>query len=124
MTLRRPSDPAPLGLHVSPVGDPQADFGGRRVAALVLVVDPAFPPRIDPERVSAVLGLTPSQGRVAALLAEGRSVNDIAARTGYQPGYVRLLLKRVYKKQEVSGQVALMPRILAVDALPHSSTWD
>lgn len=121
MTLRRPSDPAPLGLHVSPVGDPQADFGGRRVAALVLVVDPAFPPRIDPVRVAAALGLTASQGRVVALLAEGRSVLEIAARTGYQPGYVRLLLKRVYKKQEVSGQVALVPRILALDALPHSS---
>ena len=118
MTLRRPCRPAPLRLHVSPVGGVKADFGALRVAALVLVVDPLAPPRIDPVRVAEVLGLTPSQGRVAALLAEGRSVPDIAAATGLRPGYVRTLLKRVYRKQEVSGQVALVPRILAVDALP------
>ena len=119
MTLRRLSDPAPLGLHISPVGDPQADFGGRRVAALVLVVDPMSRPRIDPARVAQALGLTPAEGRVVALLAEGRSVREIAAATGRQPGYVRKLLKRVYKKQGISGQVALVPRILAVDTLPR-----
>ena len=119
MTLRRLSDPAPLGLHVSPVGDPQADFGGRRVAALVLVVDPALPPRIDPLRIAQALGLRPSEGRVVALLAEGHSVRQIAAATGRQPGYVRKLLKRVYKKQGIPGQVALVLRILAVDALPR-----
>ena len=119
MILHRPSDPAPLGLHVSPVGGGRADFGGHRVAALVLVVDPALPPRIDPERVAQAFGLTASEGRVASLLAEGRSVADISVRTGYRPGYVRRLLKGVYKKQEVSGQVALVPRILALDALPR-----
>ena len=119
MTLRRLSDPAPLGLHVSPVGDTRADFGGRRVAALVLVVDPALPPRIDPLRIAQALGLRPSEGRVVALVAEGHSVREIAAATGRQPGYVRKLLKQVYKKQGISGQVALVLRILAVDALPR-----
>ena len=118
MTLHRLSDPAPLGLHVSPVGGVQADFGARRVAALVLLVDPAFPQRIDPARVARALGLRPSEARVAALLAEGRSVPQIAAATGRRPGYVRKVLKRVYAKLDVPGQVALVPRVLAVAALP------
>ena len=117
-TVERPSGGARLALHVSPVGDSAGDFGGRRVAALVLMVDPARRPRIDPVRVAAGLDLTASQGRVAALLAEGRSVREIAAVTGYTAGYVRLLLKRIYKQQGVSGQVALVPRVLALDALP------
>ena len=75
-----------LALHVNPVGDSTADFGARRVAAL---------------------------------LAEGRSVREIAAVTGCTAGYVRLLPKRIYKKQDVSGQVALVPRVLAIDALPR-----
>ena len=119
MILNRPSGGASLGLHVSPVGDPQTDFGGRRVAALVLVVDPAGRSRIDPVRVAAALGLTPAEGRVAALLAEGNSVNGIAAATGNRPGTVRLFLKHIYRKQGVSGQVPLVRRVLAVDALPH-----
>ena len=41
MTVQRPSGRSRLGLHVSPVGGGAADFGARRVAALVLVVDPA-----------------------------------------------------------------------------------
>ena len=118
MTLRRASGGARVALHVSPVGDAQADFGARRVAALVLVVDPAHRARIDPVRVAAAFGLTRSQGRAAALLAEGRSVREIAEVTGWQTGYVRQLLKRIYAKQGVSGQVALVPRVLALDALP------
>ena len=59
-----------------PVGDRTADFGGRRVAALVLVVDPARRPRIDAQRVAVTLVVTPSEGRMAALLAEGLKVGE------------------------------------------------
>ena len=119
MTVQRPSGQARLGLHVSPVGDAQADFGGSRVAALVLVVDPASRPRIDPCRVATTLGLTPAEARASALLAEGQSVREIAAASGYQESYVRWLLKQVYKKQGVSGQVALVRLVLAAHALPR-----
>ena len=119
MTLGRPSGEAPLGLHVSPVGDAAADFGARRVAVLVLVVDAARRPRVDPVRVAAAFGLTPSEGRAVALLAEGRPVLEIAAMTGWQASYVRRLLKRIYGKMGVSGQVSLVPRVLALDALPR-----
>ncbi len=119
MTVQRASGRSRLALHVSPVGDAAADFGGRRVAALVLVVDPERRPRIEAEQVAAVLGLTPSEARAAALLAEGSSVLEIAAATGWQVGYVRRLLKRIYKKQGVSGQVPLVPRVLALEALPR-----
>ena len=119
MTVRRGSGGGRLSLHVSPVGDAQAGFGGRRVAALVLLVDPASRPRMDPEWVAAALGLTPAEGRAAALLAEGRSVCEIAAATGHRESYLRSLLKQIYKKQGVPGQVALVQRILAMDALPR-----
>ena len=120
MTVPHPSGGTSLALHVNPVGDGgEAEISARRVAALVLVVDPASRPCIDPAWVSEAFGLTKSEGRVTALLAEGRPVLEIARLTGYQAGYVRLLLKRVYKKQGVSGQVALVPRVLAVAALPR-----
>ena len=108
-----------LGLHVSPVGDAAADFGGRRVAALVLVVDPARRPRIDARRVAATLGLTPSEGRMAALLAEGLKVSEIAAATEWSEDYVRWLTKQAYRKLGASGQVELVRQVLAVDALPR-----
>ncbi len=119
MVLQRASDRSRLGLHVSPVGDAEGDFGGRRVAALVLVVDPARHPRIDAQRVAVTLGLTPSEGRVSALLAEGLRVREIAAATDRSEDYVRWLTKQVYRKLGASGQVELVRQVLAVDALPR-----
>jgi len=37
----------------------KADFGGLRVAVLVLVVDPTGASRVDPVRLAQALGLTP-----------------------------------------------------------------
>ena len=119
MTLGRPSGQSRLGVHVSPVGDGEGDFGGRRVAALVLVVDPARRPRIDAARVAAMLGLTRSEGRMAALMAEGLRVREIAAATGWRENYVRALVQQVYRKLGVSGQAALVRQVLAADALPR-----
>jgi len=119
MTVQRASGRARLGLHVAPVGGAEADFGGRRVAVLVLVVDPARRPRIDAQRVAAMLGLTPSEGRMAALLAEGLRVREIAAATGWSEDYVRWLSKQAYRKVGATGQVELVRHVLAVDALPR-----
>ena len=119
MTVQRHSGRPRLGLHVSPVGDPAADFGGRRVAALVLVVDPARRPRVDARRVATALGLTASEGRVSALLAQGLKAREIAAATGWSENYVRWMIQQVFRKQGVSGQVELVRQVLAADALPR-----
>ncbi|MXV99804.1 MAG: hypothetical protein F4X59_05365 [Holophagales bacterium] len=119
MRIQRPLLRSRLELHVHPVEAGQADFGGRRVAALVLVVDPESRPCIDPVRLSVLLGLSPSEGVVSALLAEGRPVREIAATAGYKESYVRWLLKQVYRKQGVSGQIALVQRVLTAYAFPR-----
>ena len=119
MTVVRSPGRARLAVHVSPVPVRQMDFGARRVAALVLVVDPAGRPRVPASRLATALGLTPAESRVAARLAEGRPVRDIAASQGYQEGYVRWLLKQIYRKHGLSGQVDLVRLALAADALPR-----
>ncbi|MCY4478211.1 MAG: hypothetical protein OXC70_09530 [Gammaproteobacteria bacterium] len=119
MTIQRRRIQSRLALHVHPVEAAQPDFGGRRVAVLALVIDPEKSPRIDPVRVASLLGLKPSEGRVSALLAEGRSVREIAAATGYKESYVRWLFKQVYQKQGLSGQIALVKRVLTAHGLPR-----
>ena len=106
-----------LMAHVSPVSIAQTDLGAHRPAALVLTVDPASRLRLSPKRVALALGLTAAESRVAALLAEGRPVPDIAAASGYREGYVHWLLKQAYRKHGVSGQAALARLVLATDVL-------
>ena len=119
MTVARSPGRPRLVVHVSPVPVRQMDFGARRVAALVLIVDPAGRPRVAARRLGEALGLTPAESRVAARLAEGRPVREIAASEGYQEGYVRWILKQIYRKHGLSGQVALVRLVLAADALPR-----
>ena len=106
-----------LAVHVSPAAIDRADFGPQRVVALVLVVDPGSQPRIDSALVSKVLDLTASESEVAALLATGRTVREIAAATGRQESSVRWLLKRVYRKHGISRQADLVRLVLSLAGL-------
>ena len=100
-------------LHVSPVGVRQMDFGARRVAVLVLVVDPGSQSRIDPALVAAVLGLTPAESQVAAALAQGSTVRDIVAATRRKETTVRTLLRQIYSKQGINRQADLVRLVLS-----------
>ena len=57
------------------------------------------------ERLS---GLTPTEGRVAALVAEGRSNKEIAATLFVTPKTVETQLSRIYGKLGVHSRIALM----------------
>ena len=114
MLLRRENVVPRLMVHVTPVGVSQPDFGAQRVAALVLLVEPGRPPRIDPGLVAATLGLTPAESRVAVWLAEGRSVREIAGATGLQENSIYYHLKQIYHKQSLSRQTDLVRLVLSI----------
>ena len=113
MAVRRAPGLPPLTLHITPVGVHQADFGYWRVAALVLVVDPASRPRVDAGLVAEALGLTPSESQVASMLAAGSSVRDIATATGRQENTVYKHLKKMYRKLGISRQAELVRLVLS-----------
>ena len=120
MTVRRASGLPPLVVHVNPVSVRQMDFGGRRVAALVLVVDPGDRPRIDPRLVAEVLGLTPAESAVAVLLSQGKTVRDIATERNCQEKAVHWHLQQIYKKRGMSRQTDLVRQVLSLSALSGS----
>ena len=117
MRLRRAAVLPPFVVHVKPVGVRQMDFGARRGAALVLITEPGHVSRIDPALVAATLGLTPAESRIAAWVAEGRTVREIAVATGQTEGSVRWYLHQVYHKLGISGQADLVRLVLSVAAL-------
>ena len=102
-----------FALHVNPVVIGQADFGARRIAAIVLVVDPGGHLRISPSLLSATLDLTEAQSQVAAELAAGSSVRDIAVATRRKESSVRSLVKQIHVRLGITRQADLVRMVLS-----------
>ena len=107
-----------LVLHVTPVKHPQGEGRPRHVAALMLVVDPSSPARIDPYMLQWMCGFTPAESQLAAMLAEGKSVHDVAALTKRSEGTVRWHLKQIFRKTGLSRQVEVVQLVLSLTGMP------
>ena len=118
MRVHRPAGRWPFLVHVKPVVGSQQDLVFQRVAALVLIVEPGLPPRLNPTLVAAVLGLTPAESQVAVALAQGQSVREIAAATGRKASSVYWHLRRIYTKHHIAGQVELVRLVLSLAEVP------
>ena len=117
MPLRGSSGMPRLVVHVKPVGAPQPTFGGRHTAALVLLVEPEHRYRIDPGLVAETLELTPGESQVAAWLAEGMSVDEMARATGRTRKAIYWHLQQIYQKHHISRQADLVRLVLSVAEL-------
>ncbi|MCY4572202.1 MAG: LuxR C-terminal-related transcriptional regulator [Gemmatimonadetes bacterium] len=122
MRITRRRGRAPLVLEIHPVRGTGDDELAWQVGALVLVVDPASRTPVDPELVASLLGLTPTESRVAVGLATGRTIPGIADTVGCAEQTVRTHLKRIYRKQGIRKQTELVRRVLSLEALRKSSS--
>ena len=114
MSVERSRSYPRLALHICPVLAGPVDYGGQRVAALVLVGEPGSRPRIDPDLLAETLNMTPTESRVAAFLAEGRSIRDISIAMKRQQSSVRAHVKRMFRKQGVARQSELVRLVLSL----------
>ena len=117
MRLRRSSVVPPFVVHVKPVSLPHQDYGARRVAALVLIVEPGRHPRINPALVATTLELTPAETQVAVGLAEGKRVRDMAEATGHTTAAIYWHLQQIYQKHSISRQADLVRLVLSLAEL-------
>ena len=110
---------SPLRLHVTPVGSRETEYRAWPVAALVLVADPTGQIPVDPGLVGATLGLSPVESQVAALLAEGKTVSEIASATGRKVSTIRTHVQHIFAKLGINRQADLVRLVLSkVDVPP------
>ena len=114
MLLRRASGAPLFVVHVKPVAVPQPDYGAQHVAALVLIVEPGAPYRIDPDLVAQTLELTPAETQVAVWLAQGKSVRDMAAAAGCKETTIRWHLRQIFAKHNIPRQAELVRLVLSL----------
>ena len=128
LTLRRSAGKPRLVLHISPVSARQSNFAAWRVAVVVLIVEqsgqtamrPASQTLIDPAFVATALNLTPTEGKVAALLAAGNTIRDIATATGRKETSIRWHLRHIFRKRAISRQADLVRLVLTAADLPNA----
>ena len=114
MTVRRTCRPPYLTVHVLSAAGYPLGYDLWRVAALVLIIEPGSRSHVDSGMVAAMLGLTPAEGRVAALLAAGHTVRRIALMTGTKESSIRSHMKRIYSKRGISRQADLVRLVLSI----------
>ena len=84
---------------------------------------PSFAPahdRIDPGVVASTLEFTAMESRVAALLAQGMSVRQIAAATGRKESTIRSHVKHMFSKHGLSRQAELVQLVLSLAGTPEA----
>ena len=118
MVVSRSQTLSGLVLHVSPVHDAAGDAAPRHMGALVLVVDPADRTGLDPARVGQALGLTRAESQIAVLLAQGKTIDAVAAETGRHRTTVKWHIRHIYAKHHLSRQMELAQLVAAVTDVP------
>ena len=106
MRISRSHSVSQLVLHVHPMFDMGMPVQGS-AGVLVLVIDPTDRMDIDPERAGKMFGLTPAESQIAVLLAQGKSVDEVARETGRRPNTVKWHLRHIYDKCGLSNRIEL-----------------
>ena len=121
MTVERSLLLPRLVVHVSPLSAGPLDFGARSAVVLVLLVDPGARTAIDADLVAATFRLTRAESQVAAALAEGDTVREIATATFRAESSVRWLVKQIHAKLGISRQADLVRLVLSAHHVPKRS---
>ena len=112
LSLERPSQSAPLGVLVTPLGKSV----GRRGAAL-FVSEPEAPVEIPAEVLGRLYGFSPAESRLVLWLLQGLRIEEAAAQIGVSPNTARYQLKQIFRKTDTSRQAELVKLILTGPAV-------
>ncbi len=111
VAIRRRLRPLPLLVQAVPVRAPPDNAAWEAVilgpGALVLIHDPEAPPGPGAVDQLVLMGLTRGQARVADAVGAGMSVAEAALHLGLAESTVRVVLKAVYDKLNLSRQSQL-----------------
>lgn len=115
IAVKRAGGRRPLLLRPVPIRGLGLDFlPGARL--LITVTDPDLAPHIRETDLQLLFNLSPAQANVAVLLADGRSVEEIATLRTVSIETVRTQIKHLFQKMDVTrvGElISLLARIIA-----------
>ncbi|HTO82196.1 MAG TPA: helix-turn-helix transcriptional regulator [Methylomirabilota bacterium] len=112
-TIPRLSGRRPLSIIVQRLRRDTPDGSDDEPAFVLIVSDPDREIEVDQEGLCHLLGLTPAEGRLAALLARGKHIEIAADHLGISIHTARTHLKRIFGKTNTSSQSDLIRLVLS-----------
>jgi DNA-binding CsgD family transcriptional regulator/PAS domain-containing protein len=112
LSVSRASGSRPLSVFVAPMRASSTVPGHRRIAAALFISDPESVVLTNEERLLQLFGLTRAEGRLAAKIAEGRSLEEAAAMLNITTQTARGYIKRILSKTGTKRQVELVRLLL------------
>lgn len=108
LSVHRASSQRPLTMLLAPLEEDIAGSNGRTPAALLFIGDPERPARFDQTRIARLYGLSRAESRVAALLACGYRLEQVAESLDIAYETVRKHLKQIFGKTGTYRQAELV----------------
>ncbi len=112
MGVSRPSGKRSFGILVVPLGRrniDQTDLSAlSQPTTMVFIKDPEVDVGMTGEALANILNLTPSEGKITALLCDGLSPKEIAKNMALTEGTVRFYLKSIFQKTDTKRQADLV----------------
>ena len=112
-SLVRPGGLRPLSLLISPVRAPSGSNAWDEPAAVLFIGDPDHTGDIDETRLRQIYGLTGAEARIAALLARGYRLDEIAAMLDVAYETTRKHLKQIFGKTGTGRQADLVRMVMS-----------
>jgi DNA-binding CsgD family transcriptional regulator len=112
LPVSRASGLRPLSVLVAPMRAPSAVPGHRRIAAALFISDPESVTLTNEERLLELYGLTRAESRLAAQIAQGRSLEEAASMLNITTQTARGYIKRILCKTGTKRQGELVRLLL------------
>jgi DNA-binding CsgD family transcriptional regulator len=117
MTISRPSSRRPLSILVTPLASNGFELGQNRPAAAIFINDPEREHEPEHKILGRLFDLTPAESRVAALLMQGKSIEEASGELAISLHTARTHLKRILEKTGTSRQGELIRLLLSSPAV-------
>jgi DNA-binding CsgD family transcriptional regulator len=114
LTVPRPSG-KPLSILVVPINRDEPN-GSILPGSVVFLGDPELHAEPDQTLLAKLFGFTPAESKVASLVMQGNTVEDVAAKLHISPHTTRNHLKRLFSKTNTKRQGELVHMLLSSPA--------
>ena len=113
IAISRPSLKRPFQVLVTPLASNGFELGPERPAAAVFLSDPESKIEADPRVFHRLFALTEAESRLAAVLMDGKSIEEASEEIGVSRATVRTQLQRIFDKTQTRRQGELVRFLLS-----------